>query len=75
MKVFLNSFFQDERKLHSLRRLECDVCVPDINTYYELASEVVRLNQEIINKATENQHGSRLLVPGRVVILRDSVSS
>jgi antiviral helicase SKI2 len=64
---------QHEKALSVLRKLDCDVCLPEINTYYSEMAEMVHLNQRLLNMAVSHPQGARTLVGGRVVILRDGV--
>jgi len=59
--------------LSSLLKLSCEVCLVDINEFYDDSFDIVALNQIILSKAVSNHHGSKLLAPGRVVILHDEV--
>ena len=65
--------YQTEQKLSSLALLDCDACGPDIERFYDTSFEIVELNDQLLVMAT--QAGGRHLTPGRVVILRDGVSS
>ncbi|RPD82148.1 antiviral helicase [Lentinus tigrinus ALCF2SS1-7] len=60
---------ENERKLLSLPELECDVCSPDLERFYDTSFDIVQLNQQILAMAVEK--GGRYLTPGRVVVLRD----
>ena len=57
-----------------MRRLECDICLQDIEDYYDTTVDIIDHNQRLLSMAAGNHHGSRLLSAGRVVILRDGVS-
>jgi hypothetical protein len=46
----------------------------DIGPFYDLSAEVIRVNGYMIKQAAAAS-GAKILVPGRVVILRDGVSS
>ncbi|KAF7784214.1 hypothetical protein Agabi119p4_379 [Agaricus bisporus var. burnettii] len=63
---------ESEKKLSTLQRLACEQCIPDIGAYYDDIHEAVNLNQKLINMAVRHPQGSKLLSPGRVVILRDN---
>ncbi|KAI0718916.1 antiviral helicase [Cerioporus squamosus] len=60
---------ETERKLSSLPELDCDVCAPDLERFYDISFDIVELNHQILTKAVAK--GGRYLTPGRVVILRD----
>lgn len=55
-------------------KLECDICLEDINAYYDVSADLVYLNQKLLFMASGHPQGIKSLLPGRVVILRDSVS-
>jgi antiviral helicase SKI2 len=62
-----------EKKLSTLRKLDCEICLQDIDEYYDLNSLVISQTQQLIAMAADHPQGSKLLASGRVVILRDGV--
>jgi antiviral helicase SKI2 len=56
-----------------LHKLECEVCLEDINKYYDLSAEIVDINQQLLELASTHVQGSKSLSAGRVVVLRDGV--
>ncbi|KAH9982737.1 antiviral helicase [Lactifluus volemus] len=62
---------EDEKTLLSLHKLECDVCLGDINKYYDISAEIVHINQQLLGLASTHIQGSKTLSGGRVVVLRD----
>jgi antiviral helicase SKI2 len=54
-------------------KLNCEVCLPDINEYYDDSYEIVANNQRLISMATGHPQGAKLLASGRVVVLHDGV--
>ncbi|PPR06143.1 hypothetical protein CVT26_005365 [Gymnopilus dilepis] len=62
---------ESERLLSSLPRLECPECLPDIELYYDQTRAIVEKNQSMLEMALSHPQGSKTLVAGRVVILRD----
>jgi antiviral helicase SKI2 len=52
-------------------KLDCDICLKDINKYYDLSDEIVDINQRLLDLAYKQ--GSKFLSAGRVVVLRDGV--
>ncbi|TFY77479.1 hypothetical protein EWM64_g6533 [Hericium alpestre] len=62
---------ESEKTLSSLPKLECDICLEDIHKYYDTSADLVDLNQRIISMAASHPHGSKSLMAGRVVVLRD----
>jgi len=57
-----------------MRTLDCDVCLQDIEEYYDTTVDIIDHNQRLLSMAAGNPHGTKLLSAGRVVILRDGVS-
>ena len=57
-----------------MRRLECAVCLQDIEDYYDTTVDMIDHSQRLLSMAADNPHGAKLLSSGRVVILRDGVS-
>ena len=57
-----------------MRRLDCDVCLQDIEDYYDMTGNIIDHSQRLLSMAADNPHGAKLLSSGRVVILRDGVS-
>jgi antiviral helicase SKI2 len=57
-----------------MRRLDCDICLQDIEEYYDTTVNIIDHNQRLLSMAAGNPHGAKLLSAGRVVILRDGVS-
>jgi len=55
-------------------KLECDVCLGDIERYYDLSLEIVSLNNKLCNMVASSPSNANLFVSGRVVVLRDGVS-
>ena len=64
---------QTEKKLSNMASLQCDVCVPEIDTFYDASLDIVESNQRILSMAVQNS--GRFLEPRRVVVLRDEVIS
>ena len=65
---------QAERKLAALPALSCENCSQDIDTYYLLAEEILRLDQEAIRSAACHLQGSKTFSPGRVVAIHSGTS-
>ena len=70
---FMTSF-QSEKKLSTLQKLSCEVCSQDIDELYETSSDILTLNQKLLSMAVDLPQKIKLLITGRVVILRDGVS-
>lgn len=49
------------------------MCQADINLYYDKSLEIVEKNQKLLGIVLEQLQGSKILGPGRVVVLRDGV--
>ncbi|KAI0347991.1 antiviral helicase [Trametopsis cervina] len=62
-----------EKALSSLKKLECDVCLPTIERYYDDVADIVDQNMRLLSLV--NHHRGKghkqLLQGGRVVVLRD----
>jgi antiviral helicase SKI2 len=56
-----------------MQKLSCEVCLPDINRYYDDSHDVVENNQKLIALAIGHPQGAKLLTSGRVVVLHDGV--
>lgn len=56
-----------------MRKLTCEICLPDITQYYDDIYDIVENNQRLISMAIRHPQGSKLLNSGRVVVLRDPV--
>ncbi|KIM88714.1 hypothetical protein PILCRDRAFT_2912 [Piloderma croceum F 1598] len=61
----------NERALSTMEKLSCEVCLPDINGYYDDSYGVVAINQNLISMAICHPQGVKLLASGRVVVLHD----
>jgi len=57
-----------------MQRLDCDICLQDIEEYYDTTVDIIDHNQRLLDMSMGNHHGAKLLSAGRVVILRDGVS-
>ncbi|KAN0134981.1 DSHCT (NUC185) domain containing protein [Lactarius tabidus] len=62
---------ENEKRLSSLAKLECGICLEDINKYYDSSAALVNINQQLLKLASTHMQGLKLLSAGRVVILRD----
>ncbi|TBU50014.1 antiviral helicase [Dichomitus squalens] len=60
---------QVELELAQMPQLECEVCAPDIERFYDITYDIVESNQNLLKLAGSS--GGRYLEPGRVVVLRD----
>jgi antiviral helicase SKI2 len=54
-------------------KLNCEVCLLDIDAFYNDSFNVVALNQRLLSSAIVLPQGGKILSSGRVVILRDKV--
>ncbi|KAG6335915.1 hypothetical protein ID866_3169 [Astraeus odoratus] len=63
---------EHERTLSSLPKLECDVCLEDIDGYYEALRSIVESNNNLLKLVATSASNQHILTSGRVVILRDS---
>jgi len=62
---------ENKKNLSSLQKLECDICLEDMNKHYDCSAALVNINQELLKLASTHMQGLKLLSSGRVVILRD----
>ncbi|EJU00146.1 antiviral helicase [Dacryopinax primogenitus] len=60
-----------EKELKAMPELDCPVCRPDIETFYDISADLAYLNSRLIELATTHPAGSKVLRPGRVVVLRN----
>ncbi|KAL1412136.1 Antiviral helicase ski2 [Vanrija albida] len=60
---------QAEKLLAKLPKVECPICSVDIDAYYDLSAEVVRLNAAMISQAAFTP--GKQLNQGRIVLVRD----
>lgn len=49
------------------------MCGSDIETFYEVSQALVEYNENMLQLVTKKPQGSKLMAPGRVVVLRDHV--
>ncbi|EGO31119.1 ATP-dependent RNA helicase [Serpula lacrymans var. lacrymans S7.9] len=63
---------QHEKALSSLPKLQCEVCLPDIEHYYDDTSTIVQHNGRLLAMVISNPSNSNMLASGRVAVLRDS---
>ncbi|KAF9021753.1 translation repressor [Hymenopellis radicata] len=62
---------EGEQALTKLAKLECGICVPDIESFYDTSQAIVLYNESLLQMVTNAARVSKLLSPGRVIILRD----
>lgn len=63
---------QLERLIKSLPKATNPAVAETLGHYYEAASELIYLNNWMINSALSASQGSKHITPGRVVVLRDA---
>ncbi|KAI9570217.1 ATP-dependent RNA helicase [Boletus coccyginus] len=61
-----------ERSLLSMPALQCDICLSDIESYYNAQSTVVSYNKRLFSMAAGGASNQNVLATGRIVILRNS---
>lgn len=68
---------QSEKRLSTLPKLECDICLPDIEKLYDDALDIISYSSQILrmDESHRKKGSKQLLQPGRVVILSDDVST
>jgi len=57
-----------------LPKVDCPICSTDIEAFYDLSAEVVRVNTGMLKSAAWATAGGKIFNPGRIVILRNGVS-
>ncbi|KAI6047978.1 ATP-dependent RNA helicase [Pisolithus marmoratus] len=62
---------EHERTLSSLPKLECDICLEDIETYYNSSQAIVLHNNALLEMVVRHPSNQNILNSGRVVILRN----
>ncbi|KAI0673626.1 antiviral helicase [Trametes maxima] len=62
---------ESEKKLSSMPQLTCDMCITDIEGFWDISFDIVEMNHRLLTMAAGSPHGTRLLSSGRVVVLRD----
>ena len=71
----LLSFGKVERKLSRLPRPKSVEEEEQLAILYDLSQAIINANQDIYDLALRNPQGAKNFGPGRVVLLRDSVST
>lgn len=65
---------ENEQKKSALRQLDCAICEPDIERFYDVCGEVVYLNRTMITQfITATPVGNRALCMGRLVVINTNV--
>ncbi|KAJ9111455.1 hypothetical protein QFC19_001224 [Naganishia cerealis] len=60
-----------ERRLAKIPQVQCEVCSPDIEAFYDVSAEVARMNTRLIQAAATNHQGNKTMSAGRLVLLYD----
>lgn len=65
---------ENEQKRSALRQLDCAICEPDLEKFYDICGEVVHLNRLMMTQfITMTPAGNRALGTGRLVIINTNV--
>ncbi|CAO3616518.1 unnamed protein product [Mucor hiemalis] len=65
---------ESEQKRSALRQLDCAICEPDLEKFYDICGEVVHLNRLMMTQfITMTPAGNRALSSGRLVIINTNV--
>ena len=56
-------------------RLQCSICLPDIDAYFDLSTKILGLNYELRERIVKSPVGAKSLAPGRIIIINNSVRS
>ncbi|EXX52311.1 Ski2p [Rhizophagus irregularis DAOM 197198w] len=68
------SFAESENRLSTFQKLECSICTRDINDYYDVSADIVRLTSSLYNKLMNSSNSHlvyKALSPGRIVIINN----
>ncbi|KAI8079697.1 NUC185 domain-containing protein [Gilbertella persicaria] len=65
---------ENEQKRSALRQLDCAICEPDLEAFYDVCGEVVNLSRNMMTQfISATPAGNRALSAGRLVIINTSV--
>ena len=65
---------ENEQKKSALRQLDCTICGPDLDSFYDICGEVVLLNRTMmLQHISKSPAGHRALTPGRLVLVNNNV--
>ncbi|KAI9484026.1 MAG: NUC185 domain-containing protein [Benjaminiella poitrasii] len=65
---------ENEQKRSALRQLDCAICEPDLEKFYDMSGEVVYLNRNMMTQfISTTPAGNRALSTGRLVIINTNV--
>ncbi|KAF8628226.1 hypothetical protein AX15_004008 [Amanita polypyramis BW_CC] len=62
---------ENQRLLESIQKLSCEICLQDMEAFYDDSFEVVELNRKLLDMTVTHFQGSKTLSVGRVVVLKD----
>ncbi|KAJ3078111.1 hypothetical protein HK102_004726, partial [Quaeritorhiza haematococci] len=65
-------FDESTKVLQTLKKLDCTICKPDIDAYYDASSRIVNVNHELRERIMKTPMGAKSLATGRVVVLNSS---
>jgi antiviral helicase SKI2 len=65
---------ENEQKRSALRQLDCAICEPDLEKFYDVCSEVVYLNRIMMTQfISTTPAGNRTLSTGRIIVINTNV--
>ncbi|KAG2205294.1 hypothetical protein INT46_009786, partial [Mucor plumbeus] len=65
---------ENEQKRSALRQLDCAICEPDLEKFYDICGEVVHLNRTMMTQfISMTPAGNRALSTGRLVIINTNI--
>jgi len=64
---------ENREKITQFARLDCAICSPDIDDYYQVAAEIVKLNYHLQEVIMNSVQGVKAMIPGRVIIINTAV--
>ncbi|KAF7727737.1 hypothetical protein EC973_007196 [Apophysomyces ossiformis] len=61
---------ENEQKRSALRQLDCTICGPDLDSFYDACGEIVQLNRTMmVQHITKTPAGHRVLNSGRLIVI------
>ncbi|RIA89533.1 hypothetical protein C1645_772097 [Glomus cerebriforme] len=72
MPIHQKSFAENEHKLSKFQKLECPICIRDINEYYDVSTDIVKLNKQLYEKINNLPIRFKALVPGKIIVINNN---
>ncbi|GBC10110.1 hypothetical protein RclHR1_09340009 [Rhizophagus clarus] len=73
LPIHQKSFAESENRLSTFQKLDCPICTRDINDYYDVSAEIVKLTSSLYNRVINlpNSTVFKALSPGRIIIINN----